>query len=99
MSETDINQCSSEEVDPRFVRHVINLGRKGYTNVQVKAVDSNVVILCLTYADIAMSNGSEGFLVVYGPKNKKIDIIDNFNNFDVNVCKGLAFFHVFTGCE
>ena len=70
--ETDINQCCSEEADPRIVRHVINLGKKGYTNVQVKTVDRDVVILCLTYADIAMSNAIEIFLVVYGPKDKKL---------------------------
>ena len=99
MSETDINQCSSEEVDPRFVFHVINLGKKRYTNVQVKAVDSDVVILCLTYADIAMSNGIKGFLVVCGPKDKKFFIIDDFNKFGINVCKGLTFFHAFTKCD
>ena len=47
LSETDINQCSSEEANPRIVRHVINLQKKGYTNVQVKAFDSNVVIFVL----------------------------------------------------
>ena len=46
-----------------------------------------------------MSNEIENFLVVYGPKDKKIDIIDNFNKFGISVCKGLAFFHVFTGCD
>ena len=46
-----------------------------------------------------MSNRIESYLVVYGPKDKKIDIIDNFNKFDVSVCKGLAFFNVFTGCD
>ena len=79
LSETEANQCSSEEADPRIVCHVTNLGKKGYTSVQVKTVNSNVVILCLTYADIAMSNGIESFLVVYSPKDNKIDIIDNFN--------------------
>ena len=86
LSETDINQCSNKEADPRIIRHVINLGKKGYTNVQVKTVDSDVVILCLTYADVAMSNGIESFLVVYGSKDKKIDIIDNFNKLGVSVC-------------
>ena len=52
LSETEINQCSSAEADPRIVRHVINPRKKGYTNVQVKAVDSDIVILCLTYADV-----------------------------------------------
>ena len=98
-SETDINQCSSEEVDRRIVRRVINLGKKGYTNVQVKTVDSDVVILCLTHADVAMSNGIESFLVLYGSKDKKIDIIDNFNKLGVSVCKSLTFFHAFTGCD
>ena len=97
LSETETNQCNSEEVDPRIVRHVIYLGKKGYTNLPVKAVDSDVVILCLTYADIAMSNGIESFLVVYGPKGNKSDIIDNLNMFSINVCKGLPFFHAFTG--
>ena len=46
-----------------------------------------------------MSNGIENFLVVYGPKDKKIDIINNFNKLGVSVCKGLAFFHAFTGCD
>ena len=46
-----------------------------------------------------MSNGIESFLVVYGPKDKKIDIINNFNKLGVSVCKGLAFFHAFTGCD
>ena len=46
-----------------------------------------------------MLNGIENFLVVYGPKDKKIDKIDNFNKFGISVSKGLAFFHVFTGCD
>ena len=30
LSQTDINQCSSEESDPRIVRHVIKHGKKGH---------------------------------------------------------------------
>ena len=45
-----------------------------------------------------MSNGIESYLVVDGPNDKKIDIIDDFNKFDV-VCKGLEFFHAFAGCD
>ena len=76
---------------------VINLGKNGYTNVQVKTVDSDVVILCLTYADVAMSNGIESFLIVFGPNDKKIDIVDNFDKFGISACKVLAFFNAFTG--
>ena len=97
--ETDINQCSSEEADPKIFRHVINLGKKGYTNVRVKAIDSDVVILRPTHADVAMSNEIESFLEVYGPKDKKIVIIDNFNKLDTSVYKAPAFFHAFTACN
>ena len=30
LSQTDINQCSNEESDPRIVRHVIKHGKKGH---------------------------------------------------------------------
>ena len=73
--------------------------RKRYTNVQVKTVDSDIVVLCLTHADVTVSNGIESFLVVYGPKEKKIDIIDNFDKLGISLCKGLAFVHAFTGCN
>ena len=99
LPETGMNQCSSEELNPRIFRFVITLGKKGYTNVQIKTVDSDVVILCLTYANVATSNGIESFLVAYGQKDKKIDIIVNFIKFGVSVCKGLTFFHAFTGCD
>ena len=46
-----------------------------------------------------MSNGIESFLIVFGPKDKKTDIIDNLNKFSVGVCKGLTFFDAFTGCD
>ena len=55
--------------------------------------------MCLTYADVIMSNGIESLHVVYGPKANKIDIIDNFNKFSINVCKGIAFFHAFKGYD
>ena len=65
-----------------------------------KKVDSDVEISCLTYADDAtMSNWIESFFVVFDPKDKKIYIIDHFNKFGVSVCKGLAFFQAFTGCD
>ena len=55
--------------------------------------------MCVTYADMAMSNGIESFLVIYDLKDKKLDTTDNFNKFDVSVCKGLAFVYTFTGYD
>ena len=47
-----MNQCISKQADPRIVCDIIT-----FYNVQVKAVDSDVVILCLNVSDVAMSNG------------------------------------------
>ena len=62
----------------------ISLGRKGYNNIQVKAFDSDLVILYLRYAEITMLSGIEGFPVVFAPNDKKIDIFNNLNKLDVN---------------
>ena len=48
-SESDIYECASEEAYARIVRHAINLGKRGYSHVQVKTVDSDVVILTIAY--------------------------------------------------
>ena len=69
------------------------------TNVKLKTVDNDIVNLCLTYPDVVMPNGIKSFPVVYGLKDMKIDIIDNFKNFSISVCKGLAFFHAVTWCD
>ena len=99
LSETDINQCNSEETNPRIARHVTNLEKKGYTNVQVKLVDSDIFFLFLTYVEVAILNRIEDFLVVHVPKEKRIDIINNFDKFGANVCKDLEFFHASAGCD
>ena len=46
-----------------------------------------------------MSNGIKSFPVDRLRKDKKIDIIDNFNKFGRSVFKGLGFFHAFAGCN
>ena len=66
--------------------------------MSLTSVDSDVVMLCLTQADVAMSNGVQNFLVCYRPITKKIDIIDNLDELGVDVCKGLAFY-AFTGSD
>ena len=98
-TETDIARCSAEEADPRIIRHVINLGKKRYTNVHVNTIDSDVVMLSLTYVDCVIANGIEKFIVIFGPKKKKIDIIYHHVKFGSDMCKGFSFFHTFTSCD
>ena len=76
-----------------------SFSRKGYIKISVKTVDSDVVILCLAYAGITIQNGVKNYVVIYGPKQKKIDIVDNYNKFGADICKALPFYHAFTGCN
>ena len=99
LKETDISFCSSEEADARMIRHAINLGKQGYKYVTVVTVDCDVVMLGLSYADIVKSNNVNHFYIRYGPKQKVIDIFQNFERLGPEVCKAIAFFHAFTGCD
>ena len=99
LSETDINKCGSEEADPRIIRHVINLGKQGYTNLLAKTIDSDVVILGHTYSDIVRSSGVQNFWIIYGPKETKFNVFENSDRLGPHICKGLSFFHAFTGCD
>ena len=41
LSEEDIRLCTSEEADPKMVRHAINFGKCGISEVVIKTVDSD----------------------------------------------------------
>ena len=85
----DIRKCTSEEADPRVVRHVINLGKNGYTEVLVKTTDSDIVILCISYSELAILNGIITFFVVYGPK---LTLLITIVDLDLMFAKDCLFF-------
>ena len=99
LNEESIANCSSEEADPRIIRHAINLGRNGYKNVQIQTVDSDILILSFGYAGISKDVGIEKLFVIYGPNRKCYDIFENMNHFGAAVCEALPFFHALTGCD
>ena len=59
-------------------------------------IDSDVLVLSI---DLAKQSGLENLYVLYGPKEKYYNIFDNFSELGIDVCKGLPFFHAFTGCD
>ncbi|KAJ8394095.1 hypothetical protein AAFF_G00049000 [Aldrovandia affinis] len=89
--------CSHEEADTRILLHVQDAVRQGYTKVSIRTVD-NVVILAVAAAGrldidelwVAFATGknfrylaAHEMAVALGP----------------NKCRGLPFFHAFTGCD
>ena len=48
--ESCINDCDAEVADSRLVRHAINCVEKGYKKVAVRTVDTDVLVLLLSYS-------------------------------------------------
>ena len=52
--------------------------------VSRQTVDSDVVVLFFGYANIVKDTGFEKFSVVYGPKEKYLDVLDNLSYFKLS---------------
>ena len=50
LSKEDISNCTSEEADPRLIRHAINQAKNGFEDITIRTVDSDVFILTLAYS-------------------------------------------------
>ena len=71
LSEKAINNCTSEEADPRLVKHAINFGKSGYNHVHIRTVDSDVVILSIAYVHKANKHGVSELFLLYGFPSKE----------------------------
>ena len=54
-----IAYCNVEEADARLIRHGINLSKQGYKNILIHAVDLDVLLLSIAYANKMIENGTE----------------------------------------
>lgn len=92
LGEDLINNCPSEEADPRLIRHAINLGKRGYMHIHVKTVDTDVVVLSGT------GTGVSQFFIDFG-NGRFFDILEISLELGEDICKGLPFFHTLSGCD
>ena len=56
-------------------------------------------MLSFGYANIVKDTGIETFSVVYGPKEKYLDVFDHLSYFGEDVCRTISYFHALTGCD
>ena len=96
-----INNCTAEEADPRLVRHAMHCAEKGFHNIVVRTIDTDVLVLLISYIPyldaVCQSNiyammGTGGNIDYYDVNNISSTIGYSF-------CKGLPFFYSFTGCD
>ena len=93
-----ISSCTSEEADQRTIRHAINLADKGYQHIQIRSVDTDVLILSIAHSETIFEKGANTFYVNSG-SGKFFNIKSISDKLGKDVCKALPFFHSFTGCD
>ena len=57
-NQTDINNCISEEADQRILRHAINCAKNAFERVEVLTVDTDVLMLVISYYSHLKSHNS-----------------------------------------
>ena len=102
-TQTDINNCISEEADQRIVRHAINCAKNAFERVDVLTIDTDVLILMVAFfsflkaespsISVFCGTGLGSTSINYYHVSKLADELGE------SVCKALPFFYAFTGCD
>ena len=99
-----MTNCQSEEADQRNVRHVLHCLRKGYKRVVVRTVDTDVLILLISYVSQYVDTLDEQNPEIYANMDSR-NHSDIYNITEVTqtlgkyICMALPFFCAFTDCD
>ena len=96
----DISNCSIEEADQRLVRHAYNCIRNEISSISTN--DTDVIMLLIANFPIMLNiNCGIKLYCLFGlSDNKKTFFINELAaQIGFEKCKGLSFFHTFTGCD
>ena len=95
----DINCCTSEEADPRLVRHTIHCVDRGYQNVVVHTGDTDVLILLISFRPMTkMYSNMYAYFMTAGSL-RIYDVNALCLNIGIPFCGAIPFFYTFTGCD
>lgn len=90
--------CTHEEGDTRVLLHTAHAAKKGFKRVMIRTVDTDVVVLCVSYMT---KLDVEELWIAFGV-GKQLRYIPAHiiaSNLSRGVCTGLPFFHAVTGCD
>ena len=90
---------SLEEADNRLLLHVKEAVMRGRTNVIVRTVDSDIIVILLGFMDKFLEiNPGTSIVVDYGVTNRRlININDSYRNLGDSISKAVMFFHALSG--
>ena len=87
--EDRINNCTSEEADARLVRHAIRCIEKGYNNIVVRTVDTDVLVLLICFRSYMNKLGCAKVYALMG-KGMGLDYYDVGGiSLKLGMCNGL----------
>lgn len=102
LTELSGKSCQNwEEADGRILLHVSDMAKSGAKNVIVRTVDTDVVVLCISFIYQLRAMGLEELWILFGSgKNRRYIAAHNIaNELGTEKCMGLRGFHAFTGCD
>ena len=90
---------SLEEADNRLLLHVKEAAMRGRTNVIVRTVDSDIIVILLGFMDKFLDiNPGTSIVVDYGVTIRRlININDSYRHLGDSISKAAMFFHVLSG--
>ena len=97
-------QATHEEADNRMLIHIIDMLECGITDIMVRATDTDVIIILLSFM-IQFENQHEDVKITvdFGNRDSRrmIDLNKSYENFENNHATTLALpiFHALTGCD
>lgn len=93
-----ISPCTHEEADTRIILLLEDAVKEGYTNISIRTVDTDVLVLAVTAAywlelpELWVSFGS-------GKNFRHIPVHEIARSLSPERCIGLPMFHAFTGYD
>ena len=93
-----LSPCKHEEADTRILLHLEDAVKEGYTNMSIRTVDTDVLVLAVTAAqrlkipELWVSFGT-------GKNFRHLPAHEMANGLGPERCMALPMFHAFTGCD
>ena len=93
---------TSEKADARAIRHVLQIAKcDDYKNIIVQTSDTDVFVLLLSVFPLIEEYCDAQIYCKYGSgtNTKYYHINDLAKSIGFDICRGLPFFHAFSGCD
>ena len=95
-------QYTHIEADYRIVGHILAAIQEGYTSTMVRANDTDILIGLLGFLPLFLEKNKDFILQVNfgaGKSQCMLHINKMSERHGLEHCRGLLFFHAFTGCD